>query len=74
MIEIAPSPKNKMVYADALLYCQFLNYNGYNDWRMPTKEEYYYINSKSRGSMINIWYEGSINVRFVRIVTPIRTA
>lgn len=40
MIEFAPTSKNKMTYDEALLYCQFLDYNGYNDWRMPSVVEY----------------------------------
>ena len=39
MIEVAP-PSNAMSYDEALLYCQFLEHNGYSDWRMPTKQEW----------------------------------
>lgn len=41
MIEFAPRSKNKLSYDEALLYCQFLDYDGHTDWRMPTKEEYH---------------------------------
>jgi hypothetical protein len=40
MIEIAQQTKHEMTYEDALLYCQFLEYNGHRDWRMPTQHEY----------------------------------
>lgn len=35
MIELAPK-SNKMTYDEAVLYCHFLEYDGYSDWRMPT--------------------------------------
>jgi hypothetical protein len=40
MIEIAPMSKNKMTYDEAVLYCQFLDYNGHTDWRLPTKDDH----------------------------------
>ena len=40
MIELAPKSENHMTYGEALLYCQFLDYNGYRDWRLPTYDEY----------------------------------
>ena len=39
MIEVAP-PSNAMSYDDALLYCQFLEYDGHRDWRIPTVDEW----------------------------------
>ena len=39
MIEIAPR-SGLVLLEDAILYCQFLNYNGYNDWRIPTLAEW----------------------------------
>jgi|LakMenE18May11ns_1017448.scaffolds.fasta_scaffold9959551_44 hypothetical protein len=39
MIEIAPR-SGLVLLEDAILYCQFLNYNGYADWRMPTWTEW----------------------------------
>lgn len=39
MIAIAPKCKKLLSYDDAILYCQFLNYNGYTDWRLPTFAE-----------------------------------
>lgn len=41
MIEYAPVSKNKMTYDEAIVYCQFLKYNGYRDWRLPTREDYF---------------------------------
>lgn len=40
MIELAPRTEYEMTYENALLYCQFFEYNGYSDWRLPTKEEW----------------------------------
>jgi hypothetical protein len=39
MIEIAPSTENWMTYDNAVLYCQFLEYNEHKDWRLPTELE-----------------------------------
>ena len=39
MIEIVEELSELMTYNNAILYCQFLEYRGHNDWRMPTKEE-----------------------------------
>lgn len=39
MIEFAPKSKHMITYEEAILYCQFLNYNGHRDWRMPTYDE-----------------------------------
>ena len=40
MIEFAPGSEREMTYDDAILYCQFLEYNGHRDWRLPTRQEY----------------------------------
>jgi hypothetical protein len=34
-----PVSQHNMTYNEALLYCQFYNHRGYNDWRMPTQKE-----------------------------------
>ena len=39
MIEVAPRSENRMTYEEAILYCQFLEYNGHSDWRLPTSAE-----------------------------------
>lgn len=39
MIEKAPISKF-MTYEESILYCKFLEYDGHQDWRMPTKKEY----------------------------------
>jgi hypothetical protein len=38
MIEFAQKSR-VLSYDEALLYCKFLDFNGYTDWRMPTFEE-----------------------------------
>jgi hypothetical protein len=53
MIEIAPRSENAMTYDEAILYCQFLDYKGHTDWRMPTLDETirhhgWYVDSKSK--------------------------
>lgn len=54
MIEVAPKSEEIMTYAEAVLYCRFLDYNGRNDWRLPTSEEY-----KNNEKIINFaWYDG----------------
>jgi uncharacterized protein YfbU (UPF0304 family) len=40
MIELAPYSNYMMPCEEAVLYCQFLEYNGHCDWRMPTWDEY----------------------------------
>lgn len=40
MIEFAPRSSKLMTYDEAVLYCQFLDYNGHKDWRMATRTEY----------------------------------
>jgi hypothetical protein len=40
MIEAAPITAIDMTYEEALLYCQFCDHGGHNDWRMPTNDEY----------------------------------
>jgi hypothetical protein len=54
MIEIAPEEYHIMCsYADAMMYCFFLNIDGKNGWRLPTYKE-----KKSTMMDYNItWYE-----------------
>lgn len=40
MIEVAPRSAYMMSYDEAILYCQFLDYNGHKDWRMLTRQEH----------------------------------
>jgi hypothetical protein len=66
MIEKAP-PSKVMSYEEAILYCQFLEYNGHRDWRMPTSSEYLDTTGLSG------WFvdrKGGFNTRNV---TPVRT-
>jgi hypothetical protein len=45
MIELAPVALHRMTFDDAVLYCQFLDYNGYRDWRLPTTVEFFAYSS-----------------------------
>ena len=39
-VEISPKEYwKRMNYYDAILYCQLLNIDGREDWRMPSKKE-----------------------------------
>lgn len=40
MIEQAPGSRINLSYDEAVLYCQFLDYNGHQDWRLPTYKEW----------------------------------
>lgn len=40
MLEWGIKSDNRMSYDDAVLYCAFCTYGGYNDWRLLTKPEY----------------------------------
>ena len=65
MIEIAPSSENYMSYNEALLYCVFYNYNGYTDWRIPTRREW------MNNSVLSGWYLNRRN-DIVWHVMPVR--
>ena len=56
-IQFAPITIKRLSYDNAVLYCQFLNYDGYNDWRMPTHDEY--VTAMRRYDCYNllIWYQ-----------------
>jgi hypothetical protein len=40
MIAVAPESYDVMTYDEAVLYCQFCNYDGHTNWRIPTYNEY----------------------------------
>jgi hypothetical protein len=46
-LEFAPKSSIFMRYDEAILYCQFLDYRGYKDWRLPTHDEYNRITTLS---------------------------
>ena len=67
MIERAPTAL-WMTYGEALVYCFFLEHNGYRDWRLPTKDEYHQL-----GIAVG-WYTGRIGAIDSRLVVwPVRT-
>lgn len=49
-IERAPQSRDEMSYSDALLYCTFCNHNDHMDWRLPTRDEWAYL------EIYNNWY------------------
>ncbi len=70
-IEIAPKETEiKADWYNAVIYCQFLEIDGKNDWRLPTKEELDYIYhskndcvgslywSSTEGNSSNAWLQG----------------
>jgi hypothetical protein len=65
MIEIAPTSTKQMTYDEAVLYCYFLEYEGHNDWRLPTLHEYY------NHVAITSWHNGQPVSQVLR-VTPVR--
>lgn len=67
-IFIAPRSSSLMTYDNAILYCFFLEHNGYTDWRMPTSNEYY------RNSIQGSWFMGEPHDSSTKwYVTPVRT-
>lgn len=69
MIERAPMSEKRMTYDDAVLYCQFLEYNDHRDWRMPTRSEWVKLECKPRVT----WYQEIIREESVRrCVHPVR--
>jgi hypothetical protein len=66
MIEFAPTFFPQLTYDEAWVYCLTLDYNGHNDWRMPTHKEW-----ASRNELLG-WYENAKTVKKFRIVCPVR--
>ncbi len=58
MIEFATSTKHEMMYNEAVLYCTFCNHKGYNDWRLPTQNEW----SNHEDIPYGVWYENETNL------------
>lgn len=67
MIEIAPTSAKPMTYNEAILYCVFCRYGGYNDWRLPTIKEYHEGNNIWRS-----WYQNEVLEGSLYNVTPVR--
>lgn len=69
MIELAPRTENEMTYDDAILYCTFCTHNGYNDWRLPTRDEY-----QDNNGLIMSWYINRIITHDICMwcATPVR--
>jgi len=42
------TPSSKMDYDSAISYCEKMDYLGYSDWRVPTKEELIFLLELSR--------------------------
>lgn len=62
----APRSEKELTYDDALLYCTFCNHDGFNNWRLPTKEEYHNTHG------IYGWYlDDQAQGKFT--VTPVRS-
>lgn len=62
--------ETEMTYAEALLYCRFLDYNGHKDWRMPTNGEYF----STCGEVLGCWYiDRPDALNRSRFVIPTRT-
>lgn len=70
MIELAPILENEMTYNEAILYCQFLEYKGYSDWRLPTKDEYFAEDEIVTGCWNTGWYNDAMIGS--RTVCPVR--
>jgi hypothetical protein len=83
MIVYAPRSAKPMTYDEALLYCSFCDHDGYTDWRLPTKEEYFYgptifgwneydeEDNTVFATTGKSWYIGRYNFR-LWFVTPVR--
>lgn len=54
-IQAAPKSVNRMTYDESILYCQFCDYDGYTNWRLPTMDEALELIDSP------MWYQGSIN-------------
>lgn len=70
-IELAPASSKMMTYDEALLYCTFCNHDGYTDWRLPTKSEYF-----RWGHRAGYWFQNRRNPNvstklFVRLVRDV---
>jgi hypothetical protein len=67
VIELAPKSDCEMTVDEAFLYCITLQYNGYNDWRLPTEFEYGYYAGLSFS-----WYTDRDQSEFNWPAIPVR--
>jgi hypothetical protein len=68
MLEFAPASV-ALSYEEALLYCQFCNHGGYNDWRMPTSLEWFDV------AHLHGWYRDRLKLLTLESqVVPVRDA
>lgn len=67
MIEKAPRSAEPLSYDDALLYCQFLEYDSHRDWRIPTVDEYHALH------IFGWHYDDPSAGRGTYRVTPVRS-
>ena len=74
MLAYAPPTIQRMSYDDAVLYCQFCNHDGYTDWRMPTRTEYYELHlqygTKVYKTLSGCWYISHVPVEYVPGYAP----
>jgi hypothetical protein len=70
MIEFAPRSSKLMTYDEAVLYCQFLDYGGHKDWRIPTHSEWLYEMGAT-----NCWHQERMHLPYHPVqwfVIPVR--
>ena len=72
MIEYAPVSRVFMSYEEAVLYCQFLEYRGHRDWRLPTEDEYRNITTLAGWYFDRVDWIKSKSPRTM-VVSPVRT-
>jgi|694.fasta_scaffold00172_67 hypothetical protein len=73
MLEYAPVFNNYLYHDEAILYCQFLEYNGHRDWRIPTTEEYHYWQMYvDQVRTARCWHTGMLIPWLAYYVLPVR--
>lgn len=68
MIVLAPRSDYELTYEEALLYCKFLEYDDYKNWRMPTYQEWLDLDE------MHGWFYGRLTLLALSLyVIPVRT-